>query len=210
MHITKTLHYIIQNCWFYALHYLTAKQTNMKFNIKFMKTASCRQVVRNILSRLGFRPVTINRSEVEVKGTLTREQISSFRSQLIKMDLDLITDDKEILVENIKDIIIEMLLHPSDMQQVKNSAYISKRAHYDYNYLSNIFSKVTGVTLEQYIITSKVDRIKELIKYKELNLTEISYYLNYSSVSHLSKQFKQVTGISPSYYKRMDVLTNAG
>ena len=109
-------------------------------------------------------------------------------------------DRESILVEQIKGVIIDLIYYSDDTLKVNYSDYISEKLNYDYTYLSNMFSKIKGTTIQQFIIKNKVERVKELLMYGEMNLTEISYKLNYSSVSHLSNQFKKITGFSPSYY----------
>jgi AraC-like DNA-binding protein len=112
-------------------------------------------------------------------------------------------DKRSILVEKIKNVIIEMIHHSDEAPIVNYSDFISEKLNYDYTYLSNIFSEVKGLTIQQYIIINKIERVKELLLYDELNLTEISYKLHYSSVAHLSNQFKKITGLSPSFFKQL-------
>jgi AraC-like DNA-binding protein len=117
--------------------------------------------------------------------------------------LELLDDKKAILIEKIKNVIIEMVHYTDELPKMNYSDYISEKLNHDYTYLSNIFSEVKGITIQQYIINHKIERVKELLLYDEMNLTEISYLLNYSSVAHLSNQFKKVTGLSPSFFKQL-------
>jgi len=122
---------------------------------------------------------------------------------LIKSGLELMDNKKAVLIEKIIKVIIEMIHHTDEIIKINFSDYLSEKLQHDYTYLSNIFSEVKGITIQQFIIIHKIERIKELLLYDELNLTEISYKLNYSSVAHLSNQFKKVTGLSPSHFKQL-------
>src|SRR5690606_30869978 len=117
--------------------------------------------------------------------------------------LELLDDNRKIIIEKIKAVIIEMIHYSDELPKVNYSDYISEKLGYDYTYLANTFSEVKGITIQQFIIMNKIERIKELLLYNELNLTEISYLLHYSSVSHLSNQFKKITGLTPSFYKKL-------
>ena len=117
--------------------------------------------------------------------------------------LELLEDKKSILIEKIKNVITEMIHHSDELPKVNYSDYISQKLEYDYTYLANTFSEVKGITIQQYIILHKIERVKELILYDELSLSEISYKLHYSSPAHLSNQFKKVTGLTPSFFKKM-------
>jgi AraC-like DNA-binding protein len=115
----------------------------------------------------------------------------------------MLDDKRSILIDKIKNVIIEMIHYNEEVPKVNYSVYISEILGYDYTYLSNIFSEVKGITIQQFIIIHKIEKVKELMLYDELNLTEISYRMNYSSVSHLSNQFKKITGLTPSFFKKM-------
>jgi AraC-like DNA-binding protein len=121
----------------------------------------------------------------------------------MRSGLEMLDDRKSIIIEQIKNAIIEMIHHAEDVPKVNYSEYISTQLNYDYTYLSNLFSEVKGITIQQFIILNKIERVKELLLYDELNLTEISYKLHYSSVAHLSNQFKKITGLTPSYFKQL-------
>src|SRR5690606_11747317 len=135
--------------------------------------------------------------------TLNKEQKLLLKNNLALSGLELLDDKKNILIDKIKNIIIEMVHYTDEIPKVNYSEYISEKLDYDYTYLSNLFSEVKGITIQHYIIKHKIERVKELILYDELNLTEIAYRLHYSSVAHLSNQFKKTTGYTPSYYKKL-------
>ena len=134
---------------------------------------------------------------------ITDEQHRLLKENLLKTGLELLDDKKSILIEKIKNVITEMIHYSDELPKENYSDYISQKLDYNYTYLANTFSEVKGITIQQFIILNKIERVKELLLYDELNLTEISYKLNYSSVAHLSNQFKKVTGLSPSFYKQL-------
>ena len=141
--------------------------------------------------------------EVEIADKISSEAREQLRNGLLKSGLELMDDKKAILIEKIKSVIIEMVHYADDKPKTNFSDYLTEKLSYDYTYLANLFSEVTGVTIEYFIIAHKIERVKELLIYDELNLTEISYKLNYSSVAHLSTQFKKVTGLTPSFFKEL-------
>ena len=160
-------------------------------------------IVQMELEKLGIPFLTIDIGMVELKTELTSQQHDELQTDLKKVGLELLDDKKSILIDKIKNVIIEMIHYNEEVPKVNYSFYISEKLGYDYTYLSNIFSEVKGITIQQLIIFHKIERVKELMLYDELNLTEISYRLNYSSVSHLSNQFKKITGLTPSFFKQM-------
>ena len=174
----------------------------MKLHIKYMVSLRCKMVVKEELARLGLHYVVLDLGMVEILEDITIEQRELLRSSLLRSGLELLDDKRSILIEKIKNVIIEMIHYADEMPSVNISEYISKKLGYDYTYLSNIFSQVKGSTIQQFIILHKIERVKELLLYDELNLTEISYRMHYSSVAHLSNQFKKVTGLTPSLYKK--------
>lgn len=175
----------------------------MKLYIKYMVSLRCKMVVREELEKQGITYESIDLGMIETKEELRPQELEKLKSNLLKSGLELLDDKKSILIEKIKNVIIEMI-HYSDELPVKNfSDYLSEKLNYDYTYLSNLFSEVRGITIQHYIINHKIERVKELLLYDELNLTEIAFKLNYSSVAHLSNQFKKATGHSPSYYKQL-------
>lgn len=160
-------------------------------------------IVKEELIKLGLRYVVIDLGVVEILQDITQEQRDSLKTNLQHSGLELLDDKKSILIEKIKNVITEMI-HYSDEVPTRNySEYISEKLQYDYTYLSNIFSEVKGITIQHFIIINKIEKVKELLLYDELNLTEISYKLHYSSVAHLSNQFKKITGLSPSFFKKL-------
>jgi len=168
-----------------------------------MVSLRCKMIVQMELEKLGIPFLTIDIGMVELKTELTSQQHDELQTYLKKVGLELLDDKKSILIDKIKNVIIEMIHYNEEVPKVNYSFYISEKLGYDYTYLSNIFSEVKGITIQQLIIFHKIERVKELMLYDELNLTEISYRLNYSSVSHLSNQFKKITGLTPSFFKQM-------
>jgi AraC-like DNA-binding protein len=160
-------------------------------------------LVNDELSKIGLHFFTVDLGVAEIHEELTAEQRELLKTNLLKSGLELLDDSKSILIEKIKILIIEMVHYADELPQQKYSNYISEKLDYDYTYLANIFSEVKGITIQQFIIINKIERVKELLLYDELSLTEISYKLNYSSVAHLSNQFKKVTGLSPSFFKKL-------
>lgn len=159
--------------------------------------------VHQELERLGIRNAVVNLGLIEILDGITAEQRLELKANLLKTGLELLDDKKSILIEKIKNTVTEMIHHTESLQKENFSDYISRKLGYDYTYLANTFSEVKGITLQQFIIINKIEKVKELLLYDELNLTEISYKLNYSSVAHLSTQFKKITGLSPSFYKQL-------
>lgn len=168
-----------------------------------MVSLRCKLLVKEEIKNLGLHCLSIDLGIAEIQEEISTWQREQLRVTLLRSGLELLEDKKSILTERIKNVIVEMI-HYSDMMPSNNySDYISQKLHHDYTYLSNIFSEVKGTTIQQYIIINKIEKVKELLFYDELNLTEISYQLHYSSVAHLSNQFKKVTGLSPSYFKQL-------
>lgn len=171
--------------------------------IKYMVSLRCKLVVKEELKKLGLHYINVDLGTVEILEDITQKQKKELKKNLLKYGLELLDDRRNILIEKIKSIIIEMIHYSDELPKVNYSDYISEQLGYDYTYLSNIFSEVKGITIQQFIIIHKIERVKELLLYDELNLTEISYQLHYSSVAHLSNQFKKITGLTPSYYKKI-------
>src|SRR6218665_3621499 len=168
----------------------------MRLYIKYMVSIRCKMLVKAELEKLGLTYGIIDLGEIEIKGDITEKQRRELKTNLLRSGLELMDDKKAILIEKIKTVIIEMIHYDDDVPKIKNSEYISKKLQYDYTYLANLFSETTGTTIEHFIIIHKIERVKELMIYDELNLTQISYKLNYSSVAHLSNQFKKITGLT--------------
>ncbi len=160
-------------------------------------------LVKSELEKLGLTSISVDLGTVEIKEDISNEQLEEFNKNLKKSGLELLDDKKNILVEKIKSVIIEMIHYSEEVPKVNDSDYISEKLNYDYTYLSNTFSEVKGITIQQYIIQHKIEKVKELLIYDELSLTEIAYKLHYSSVAHLSNQFKKVTGLTPTYFKEL-------
>lgn len=160
-------------------------------------------IVKSELEKLGLNNIRLDLGQVEITEDLTTEQRVLLKTALLEAGLELMDDKRAILIERIRNVIIEMVHYADERPKTNYSDYISQKLNYDYTYLSNLFSEVTGVTIEHYIIAHKIERVKELLLYDELNLTEISHKLNYSSVAHLSTQFKKVTGLTPTFFKRL-------
>ena len=168
-----------------------------------MVSLRCKMMVKDELKKLGLKYIAVDLGMVEILEDISQEQHDQLKKNLLKSGLELLDDKKSILIDKIKNVIIEMIHYSDELPQVNYSDYISKKLNHDYTYLANIFSEVKGITIQQFIIIHKIERAKELILYDQLNLTEISYKLHYSSVAHLSNQFKKITGLSPSFYKQL-------
>jgi AraC-like DNA-binding protein len=166
-----------------------------------MVSIRCKMIVKDELSKLGIHYTMLDLGVVEIKEPITAIQREILRVGLLNSGLVLMDDKKAILIEQIKNVIVEMVHYAEERPKTNFSDYISQKLDHDYTYLANLFSEVTGTTIEHFIIAHKIEKVKELLLYDELNLTEISYRLNYSSVAHLSNQFKKVTGLTPTYYK---------
>lgn len=175
----------------------------MKLYIKYMVSLRCKMMVKEVLKKLGLKYVVVDLGMVEILEDITSQQRDELGKNLLKSGLELLDDKKSILIEKIKNVIIELIHYTDELPDVNYSDYISEQLEYDYTYLANTFSEVKGITIQQFIIIHKIERVKELLLYNELNLTEISYKLHYSSVAHLSNQFKKVTGLTPSFYKQL-------
>jgi AraC-like DNA-binding protein len=166
-----------------------------------MVSLRCRLLVKEELSKMGLHYVALELGMVDILEEISPEQHEQLRVNLLKSGLEVLDDKRNILIERIKNVIAEMI-HYSDESQIDNySEVISKKLDYDYTYLSNIFSEVKGITIKQFIILHKIERVKELLLYDEMSLKEISFKLGYSSVAHLSNQFKKITGLTPTYFK---------
>lgn len=168
-----------------------------------MVSVRCKMVVKEALREMGLHFVMVDLGEIEIMENLTDEQLLELKTTLFKAGLELMDDKKAMMIERIKNVIIEMVHYPDENIKVNFSNYLSEKLHYDYTYMANLFSEVQGTTIEQFIISHKVERIKELIIYGEWNITEIAHRMNYSNLAHLSSQFKKVTGLSPSHFKKL-------
>lgn len=160
-------------------------------------------LVKAELEKLGLHYRVVDLGEVDIQENITPEQHDQLRTALLKSGLDLLDDKRSILIEKIKNVIVEMVHYEDEFPKTKNSDYIGTKLNHNYTYLANLFSEATGTTIEHFIIIHKIERAKELIIYDELNLTEIAWRLNYSSVAHLSNQFKKITGLTPSFFRKL-------
>ena len=174
----------------------------MKIFIKHMISTPCKIFVKDELNKLGIRYNSVELGEVEVNGQLSSVQREALGNSLNKYGFELMIDKRIILVEKIKGIIIEMVYYTDERLSTKYSYTLSEKLGFNYTYLAGIFSENMGITIEKYMILLKVERIKELIMFGELNMTEIAWKLNYSSIAHLSFQFKKVTGLTPSQFRQ--------
>ena len=175
----------------------------MKLYVKYMVSLRCKMMVKEELEKLGIKYSVINLGLIDTLENISKEQRRQLSLSLSKSGLELLEDKKSILIEKIKNVITELIHHSDELPKVNYSDYISQKLEYEYTYLANTFSEVKGITIQQYIILHKIERVKELILYDELSLSEISYKLHYSSPAHLSNQFKKVTGLTPSFFKKM-------
>ena len=167
-----------------------------------MVSMRCMMVVKEELKKLGLHYI-VDMGVADIMENITAEQREQIRTGLIKSGLELMDDKKAVLIEKIKTVIIEMVHFTDELPKTNFSDYLSKKLNYDYTYLANIFSEVQGTTIEKFIIAHKIERVKELIIYDELNLTEIAWKMHYSSVAHLSNQFKKILGLTPSHFKTL-------
>lgn len=182
----------------------------MKLFIKNMVCIRCKMVVEAELKKLHLRYSKLILGEVDILGSITKEQLESLDIALRNSGLELIFDKRAKMIEKIKNIIIELIHYSDEELEVNFSDFLAEKLNYDYTYLSNLFSEVHGTTIEHYIIYQKIERVKELLVYDELNLSEIAWKLHYSSVQHLSNQFKKVTGLTPTFFKNMSVKRRQG
>jgi len=168
-----------------------------------MVSIRCKMLVKSELEKLNLPYKTVELGEVELEENISDQKREELKEALLRSGLVLMEDRKSILVEKIKTLIIEMIHYADELPDVNYSVYISQKLNLNYTYLANLFADVKGITIEQFIIIHKIERVKELIIYNELTLTEIAALMQYSSVAHLSKQFKKITGLTPSYFKHL-------
>jgi AraC-like DNA-binding protein len=168
-----------------------------------MVSSRCKTAVKEELNKLGLHYKVVELGEVDIMETLTAEQKETLQINLQLIGLELMDDKRAILIEKIKNVIIDLVYHQEEPMTVNFSTYLAEKLNYDYGYMANLFSEIQGTTIAQCMIAHKIERIKELIIYGELNISEIAWKLNYSSVAHLSNQFKKITGLSPSHFKNL-------
>ena len=175
----------------------------MKLYIKYMVSNRCKIIVKEVLKMLGLHFIFVDLGEIEIMEKITDSQWIQLKAALLRTGLELMDDKKATLIEKIKAVVIEMIHYSEVLPNINYSDFISEKLQHDYTYLSNIFSEMKGITIQQFIIVHKIERIKELIIYDKLSISEIAWKLNYSSTAHLSNQFKKITGLTPSHYKSL-------
>ena len=168
-----------------------------------MVSNRCKMAVKEELKKLGLHFIVVDLGEVEIMENISAELREQMKTNLLTSGFELMDDKRAILIEKIKTAVIEMVHHSDERLTINFSDHLSEKLNHNYTYLANLFSEVQGTTIEHFIIAHKIERIKELIIYDELNITEIAFKMNYSSVAHLSNQFKKVTGLSPSHFKQL-------
>lgn len=168
-----------------------------------MVSLRCKNLVQNELKNLNIPYLSVDLGEVELQDEISNDQYEQLKATLLESGLVLMENKKALLIEKIKNTIVEMIHHSDELPKFKFSEHLSQKLNYDYTYLANLFSVTEGITIAHFILLHKVERIKEFILYDELNLTEISYKMNYSSVAALSNQFKKITGLTPSFFKSL-------
>ncbi len=187
----------------FAAEGINANTALLKLYIKNMVCIRCKMVVKDELVKLGLHYSSIELGEIEVIETITNEQREILKIVLLQSGLELMDDKKSVLIQKIKNAIIELVHYSEEPLVINLSGFLSDKLHYNYTYLANLFSEVQGITIEKFFIAHKIERVKELLVYNELRLTEIAYLMHYSSVAHLSNQFKKVTGLTPSHFKQL-------
>ena len=175
----------------------------MKLYIKNMVSNRCKMIVKSELEEFGLHFIIVDLGEVEIMENITSEQCILLNQNLEKSGLGLLDDKKRVLIEKIKNIIVDLVYYSEKQPRVNLSDFLSEKLNYDYTYLANLFSENQSTTIEHFFLNHKIERVKELLVYEDISLTEISYKLHYSSVGHLSNQFKKMTGLTPSKYKKL-------
>ena len=175
----------------------------MKLYVKNMACLSCKVFVKEALEELEIQPVKVELGEIETKGDLTDTEKQKLNNKIKKVGLELLESKQGAIIEKIRKVVVDYVYHTEEKLITNFSHYLSEKLNYNYNYLSNVFSEVEASTIEQYVIAMKIEHIKELIMFEDFTLTEIAYKLHYSSVAHLSAQFKKVTGLTPSHFKAL-------
>jgi YesN/AraC family two-component response regulator len=177
----------------------------MKIFIQNMVSLRCKLMVKSELEALGISYSRVDLGEVELAEEVSPEKLEKLKVALHRSGLELMDDKRAILIEKIKNVIVEMIHYEDELPKVNFSTYLSEKLDQDYKYLSTVFSQTKGITIEHFIMLHKIEKVKELLIYDELNLTEIAYKMHYSSTSHLSNQFKKITGLTPSFFKSMKI-----
>lgn len=175
----------------------------MKLYIKYMVSLRCKMFVKAEIEKIGLHCRIVSLGEVEIIEDITTVQRNHIKKSLRKLGFELIDDKKVMLIEKIKNVIVEMVHYADELPKINFSYYLAEKLNYNYSYLARLFSETEGTTIEHFIILHKIEKIKELIIYDELSLTEIAKKLHYSSMAHLSYQFKKITGLTPSFFKSL-------
>lgn len=175
----------------------------MVIHIKNMVCNRCKMAVRAELEKLGARVQSVELGEVILSGELQEHDMAVLSENLRKLGFELMDDRRSVLIEKIRTLIIELVHQHDNNLKINLSDYLASHLHHDYHYLSTLFSEVEGTTIEKFHIAQKIERVKELLVYDEMTLSEIAFRLNYSSVAHLSNQFKKATGLTPSFFKNL-------
>ena len=168
-----------------------------------MVCSRCKMVVKSEFEKLGLHTISVELGEVEIQEEITENQKRDLLERLHSLGFDLLDDKKSKTIEKIKNLIIDLVHHKNNELKINLSDYLSENLHQDYSTLSNLFSETENTTIEKYFISQKIEKVKELLIYNELSLSEIADILNYSNVAHLSNQFKKITGFTPTYFKQL-------
>ena len=168
-----------------------------------MVSLRCKMVVKAAAEELNIPYSTVDLGFIEIDEKLSESVLEKFKAKLLKSGLEILDDKRSILIEKIKNVVIEMVHYADEFPKVNFSTYLSEKLGYDYTYLSNLFTEVKGTTIQEFIILHKIEKAKELIMYNEMSIADIAYTLNYSSAAHFSTQFKKVTGLTPSFFKKL-------
>jgi AraC-like DNA-binding protein len=168
-----------------------------------MVSIRCKMLVKAELEKMGLHYKTVELGEAEIAEDISLAQWNELNINLKRSGIELMDDKKSILIEKIKNVIVELVHYSEEALEINFSEYLSQKLNHDYTYLANLFSESQGVTIEHFLMVHKIERVKELLIYDELNITEIAWKMHYSSVAHLSNQFKKMTGLTPSYFKKL-------
>jgi YesN/AraC family two-component response regulator len=175
----------------------------MKLFLKYMVSIRCKMLVKAELEKLGLHYRKVELGEADIEEDISQKQWNELNVALKKSGIELMDDKKSILIEKIKNVIVEQVHYSEEPLEINFSVFLSEKLSHDYTYLANLFSESQGITIEHFHIMHKIERVKELLVYNELNVSEIAWKMGYSSVAHLSNQFKKMTGLTPSFFKKI-------